>query len=112
MFSVADLSTILVGSAISTLPHFAFFSHRELTKKQWLNRRIIHFIILEITVLVTAHLLFWLHDFNLLDHVMIASCVLVVYLLVWLTGWGTARAESEKINKKLKELNEENEELQ
>jgi len=107
--SVNELILILVGGAVFTLPHLAFLSYKVLTKKQWIQRRIIHFITLMTTILIFAHLFGWLSGSNLLEHLVFIASVLVVYLLVGLVSWQIDHSNSEAINRRLKELRDEDE---
>ena len=110
-FTLYEVILILFGGAIFTLPHLAFLSYQELSKKQWLKRRILHFIILQTTVLVFAHLIGWLRGPNLLDHLSIIVSVLVVYVLVTYVSWHIDHSNSEAINRRLRELHDEDEEI-
>ncbi|MCL2719223.1 MAG: DUF3021 domain-containing protein [Lachnospiraceae bacterium] len=105
-----ELVFILFGGAIFTLPHLSFLSNKELSIRQWKKRRVIHFIVLEITVVCCAYLFGWLEGANLLEVLTLMLSVLAVYVLVWLISWQIDKGSSELINRKLAEFHEADEE--
>lgn len=105
--TLTELSSMFLGSVVFMLPHFVFASKKELSKAQCKRRRILHLFILLSTVLCYGYLLGWLEGFNLLELLVIITSVLVIYLLVWNIGWQIDQSNSDLINRKLAELQEE-----
>jgi small-conductance mechanosensitive channel len=106
MITATGLIKIVVGAAISTLPHLVFWSRRELSKREWQRRRIGHFAILEVTVIIYAHMFGWLAGFVFLEHLAIVVSVLLIYALVCAIGFSIARSDSMEINQALVEIRE------
>ena len=107
-FTVKELGNALLAGGLYSLPHLAFYSPRELNKKKWLTRMVLHFLLLEITVISSAHFLFhWLEGWDVAQHVVMVVMIFLVYLLVIFTGWRKDQYSAEKINQRLKEISAE-----
>ena len=104
-FTVKELGYVLLAGGLYALPHLAFYSKKELSKKQWRIREVLHFILLEATVIGSAHFLFgWLRAWNVAQHVVMAGMILLVYLVVIFTGRQKDQYSAKKINKRLQEI--------
>jgi branched-subunit amino acid transport protein AzlD len=106
-FSLTEMSSVIFSSAVFTLPHWIFWSKKELSKKQLIRRQVIHFFVLEILVVSCAHLIGWLEGFNLFEHMILMTFVLVVYIMVRLIGWRIDMSDSQLINERLAEFRKE-----
>ncbi len=108
IFTVKELGYVLLAGGLYALPHLAFYSKQELGKNRWLVRMILHFILLEATVIGSAHFLFhWLEEWDITQHVVMAGMILLVYLVVILTGWKKDQHSAGKINQRLQEMLDE-----
>lgn len=106
---VVNLWYILLSGVLYSLPYIVFYSRRELNKAQWLKRKVLHFILLECTVVGSAYLIFdWLEADGIIPGLpILILMVLAVYLIVVFTEWQRDRQSADKINQKLQELNRE-----
>ncbi|MDF2537384.1 MAG: hypothetical protein K0S76_405 [Herbinix sp.] len=92
----------LIFGAIATIPSLILYSKRELSLKQMLLRRILHFFVLELTLIV-----FGLNS-GLLESVdaavSFAASVFIVYLLTNIISYIIDSKTANDINKGLKRL--------
>ncbi len=110
-FSVTELGYVLISGVLYVLPDLVFCAPRELSKRQWLIRKVFHFLLLEVTVIGSGHFLFrWLRSWDLTQHIVMAVMVLVVYLAVIWIGWERERMNAKAINQKLRQLYQEEKE--
>ncbi len=110
-FSVTELGYILISGVLYDLPYLVFYAPRELDKRQWRIRKVLHFLLLEIVVIGSGHFLFqWLQDWDLIQHIVMVLMVLVVYLVVIFGSWERERMNAKAINQKLRELFQEEKE--
>jgi hypothetical protein len=97
----AFFSPVIYG-AVAMLPSFVFYSRRELSFKQMLLRRILHFVILEATLLIFSFLLGLLDDTETAAY--FAASVFIVYLLTNIIRWIIDSKTAGEINKGLKRI--------
>lgn len=107
-FDVQYLEWMLLFSALGDLPALVFYSGKELTLKQWRVREIIHFVVLEIVLLVAANCqemyeTFW-------QGVVFAGIILLVYVLVRAVCFAGDFETARNINDQLKEIRKRKEE--
>lgn len=101
------LHLLFVG-ATSALPSFLFHFKKEPTRKQFIRRIFLHFCCIMAIVLGEGWLLGWYE--NAVDTAVVAGCVVLVYLAVWIiTSHSDAKTE-QSINEALKNYNNEEEE--
>ena len=93
-------SPLLFG-LMSLVPSIATYSRKELSLRQTLLRKLIHFALLETMLISFGHWAGILHGF---DTVYFALTVLIVYLAVDLISWHLDSKEASKINKTLRSL--------
>lgn len=93
-------SPLLFG-LMSLVPSIATYSRKELSLRQTLIRKLIHFALLEAMLIAFGHWAGILHGF---DTVYFALTVLIVYLTVDLISWHLDSKEASKINKTLRAL--------
>lgn len=98
---------ILLTSAITALPSFLFYFKKEPTKKQFVARCIIHFVIIESIVMAEGALFGWYKGF--LGGVILFGMILFVYLIVWIYSYFMSRSLANDINSALKRINEDEE---
>lgn len=92
----------LVFGFISLAPSLVTYSRKELSFRQALIRKVLHFIVLEVVLIIFGFLAGLLHAFS--DASLFALTVFIVYLVVNLTSWQFAKKEADEINKTLKLL--------
>ena len=103
VLSVELLWQILGVSALCALWCVVYWSKEELSKKAMLARSILHFVLVDLTVLVCG---FWFGWFFLSDWKMIVGMeitVIAVYLAVVGVSYLADRRKSDKMNRKLQE---------
>ena len=103
VISMKVLWQILGVSALCALWSFLLFSKEELSKKEMLVRKIIHFLMIDVTVLVCG---FWFGWFFLSDWRTIVGMeltIIAVYIAVAATDYHMYHRESEEMNRRLKE---------
>lgn len=92
----------LIFGLISVLPSLITYSPKELSFRQALMRKVLHFIVLEAMLIGFG---FWfdvLHD--LADAAFFSLTVFIVYLTVSLISWQSDKKDAGKINQMLKSL--------
>ena len=94
-------SPLLFG-LMSLVPSIATYSRKELSLRQTLIRKLIHFALLEMMLISFGHWARILH--SLYDTLYFALTVLIVYLAVDLISWHLDSKEASKINKTLRSL--------
>ncbi|MHB8127565.1 MAG: DUF3021 family protein [Mobilitalea sp.] len=92
----------LIYGAIAVLPSYVFYSKRELTLKQMLFRRILHFVILEVTLLGFGYTVGILNSMKVA--LALASFVFIVYLFTNVIKWIIDSKTTVEINEGLKRL--------
>lgn len=93
LFSLTGDATLLV-----------FYSKKVLTERQFLVRTVIHFILLEIVLMIFAGVL-RLYE-SPLQGVVFFFVILLVYLMVKLLSFKSGSKEAEAINRRIQEINE------
>ena len=94
-------SPLLFG-LISLLPSLVTYSRKELSLRQALVRKLMHFALLEMMLIVFGHGAGLLHGAD--DTASFALAVLLVYLAVNVASWHLDNKEAAKINQTLKTL--------
>lgn len=103
-FTVNDLIKIPAAAAITAALGIIFYSRKELSKKQWLFRSIIHLTLLETTVLLLAKPFGWFDTGSLIEYALLFVLVFIIYALVLFLGWRNDAAAAERINQALKDI--------
>lgn len=91
-----------VFALVSLLPSMVTYSRRELTFRQTLVRKLLHFALLEALLITFGHWAGVMHGFG--DTICFALAVFIVYLAVILIGWYLDSREATEINETLKAL--------
>lgn len=102
-FSLHDIERILIMAFAGDLPYIIFLSHKELSKKQMLVRKIIHLLVLSAILLYFASLWNWISLNNPRQILVFLSSVCIVYIIVWTTSKYRDKKLTDQINNKLKE---------
>lgn len=107
-FSLFYFGWVLIFSFLGDLPLCIFYSRKELSEQQWLIRNILHFILLEVLLLVVAY--FTKIYTNLTGGIIFAVNVAGVYVLVRFIGHQKNKRLAFKMNANLLKLIQEIEE--
>lgn len=97
----AYFSPLLFG-LVSLVPSVVTYSRKELTLRQALIRKLIHFALLEALLVAFGHWAGLLHGAG--DMASFAVAVFIVYLAVNLISWYLDSREASEINKTLKAM--------
>lgn len=92
---------MLLFSLCGTLPGVIFYSKRELSPRQWMVRKGIHFVLLE-CVLLTAGRILGMYK-GVKQGFWFAIAVLVVYGFVAFISYWSEKRTAEALNEKLRE---------
>lgn len=106
-FGYESFFSPLVFGFISLLPSVVMYSRRELSFRQMLMRKVIHFMTLEAMLIGFG---FWagiLYQFG--DASFFALAVLIVYILVNWINWKLDQKDASALNKTLKSLQSQSE---
>lgn len=95
------LAWMLLFSLCGTLPGVIFYSKRELSPRQWMVRKRIHFVLLE-CVLLTAGRILGMYK-GVKQGFWFAIAVLVVYGFVAFISYWSEKRTAEALNEKLRE---------
>lgn len=101
-FGYESFFSPLIFGFISLVPSFVTFSRKELSFKQTIMRKVLHFIVLEGMLIGFG---FWagiLHDY--VSAASFALTVFIVYLTVNLISWKLDHKDASEINQKLRSL--------
>ena len=104
-FSVDYFFWMILFSLAGDVPLLLFYSKKELSEKQWMIRKILHFLVLELLLLGIGNMLEMYED--VLSGVMFALTVAAVYLLVCAIGHQSNRQLAVKLNRRLEKLRED-----
>lgn len=92
----------LIFGLVSFVPALVTYSRKELTLRQAVYRKIMHFLLLEGLLTAFGHWAGILHSID--DTASFALTVLIVYLAVNLASWQLDKKEAGKMNQTLKAL--------
>jgi len=102
-FPMYMIDEILLMSAMIALAHLIFYSERELTAKQMLVRRIIHFAVV-MTIISSSIILWeWVSLSEPVRAVMLIGAIVVSYALVMIGNLYYLGYQAKKATQKLKE---------
>ena len=99
-FDLNSIYIIMAFSFLSALIGLILYSPNAISEKQMRIRMAIHFFTLEI-LLITLSRIFGIVN-SVLDCIILALQIAVIYLLVRLLSWQKDKKEAKKINEKLK----------
>lgn len=97
----AYYSPIIIG-AVAVLPSFVMYSRKELTFQQMLVRRILHFVVLQATLLGFGYFTGLLDGLEVSLSFVLSVCI--IYLITCVVGWFIDSNTAKEINKGLKRL--------
>jgi hypothetical protein len=108
-FDLDGMNTILLFALAGDLPTLIMYSSKDLSKRQYLFRSVIHFVVLETVLLTFAKCLHWIGS-GFWQPVVFAALIAGVYALVWLVSWYAEVKTASQINERLKKRKEERKE--
>lgn len=94
---------ILITGFLTALPSFLFYFKKEPTKKQFLLRFTIHFIIIECIVIINGIFFGW-HT-NFVEFLIVFGIVILIYAVVVLYTYIILRSKVKSINSALEKFN-------
>lgn len=95
------LAWTFLFSLLADLPGLVFYSSKELSKKQWRVRQLIHLVLLE-TVLLIAGYVTKMYE-GLLEGFCFGIVVFIVYLMVWFFSYLFDKQTANLLNQKIQE---------
>lgn len=107
-FGYAAFSTPLIYAACGILPNAVMYSKRELTLKEFLVRKAVQFVLIEVIILSVAFYGINIHMEK--DRaIMMGICILAIYVLVhiiyWIQNYFSARKITEELISFQKNIN-------
>ncbi|WP_411675965.1 DUF3021 family protein [Caproicibacter sp.] len=103
VFTVKDIGRILLMAFVGDLPLLLFWSRRELSKRRYFIRRIVHMAVLALLLLYFASLWDWISLDKAGEVAVFLLCVLAVYVIVMFVAVLRDKKLSDRMNRKLKE---------
>lgn len=95
---------VIVCSLSTSLCSFIYYSPKELTKKQFLIRCTIHFLLLFAVVSGEGYLFHWVNE--LADFLVVGAIFFIIYVSVWIITYLSDKNNSNLINKALHNIKE------
>ncbi|HOO27539.1 MAG TPA: DUF3021 family protein [Lachnospiraceae bacterium] len=103
VFSLTDIGRIFLMAAAGDLPLMIFLSGTELTKKQMVLRKSIHFIVLSGILLYLAIRWDWVDPKSIKEVAVFLLTVLLVYVVVFFVSGYRDKKLTYKLNERLRE---------
>lgn len=100
---------VLLTGILGALPSFLFSFKNEPTKKQFLVRTVIHFIVIETIVMTEGALFEWYENF--INALILFFVILAIYIFVWAYSYSMNIHLAKGINTALKRFNEDSDEM-
>lgn len=99
-FDLKSIYIIMAFSFLSALTGFIFYSPNDLSEKKMRIRIFIHFLTLEILLIVLGSAINLVNGTS--EVIILALQIAVIYLIVRLLSWQKDKKNAKKINEKLK----------
>ncbi|MBU3217723.1 DUF3021 domain-containing protein (plasmid) [Clostridium estertheticum] len=100
--NIKDLYTVMIGALAGDLTSFILYSPNEMSGKETRVRICIHFITLEVILLLLAHILGIAGGYIQLAK--FALEIAVIYLVIRFLSWQVYKKDAKEINGKLKNM--------
>ena len=104
--SLVDLLCILLIGFLDTLLYLPFTADKDFSKTQWIVMNIFYFIGINVTTLFFGYLLCWFSFKNPASLLVLESVIICTYSLVMFFFYKVDVNTAQKMNEKLKELDE------
>ena len=95
---------ILLVSLLTSLASLVYVSKKELSKKEFIIRGVIHFILLLIIVYTLGYFFKWWSEWS--GILIVFAIFITVYLIVFITTYMSEKKDSNKINEALKNFHD------
>lgn len=105
-FSFSSIMLVALLALLTDLTSLVYYAKEEPSVKSQAIRTVIHFILIEVIVLVICNKLGYVSGF--VENILFAFQILGIYLAVWLIDWFVDRKTANDINLKLKEMRNHN----
>jgi len=102
-FNITAMWYLVSLGFVTTLPHFIFYSRKELGKKQMLTRQIIHACVLFGILLTFAYTLGWIEKGSVVQPIVFILLVGLVYFMVGFLSFHHDKKVARELNKQLKQ---------
>ena len=96
---------VLLSGIAGAIPTLLFYFRTEPTKKQFIIRVILHFIVI-VTLIMTLGFVFGWYT-NLLEGLIILGVILAVYASVWFLSYKLNASQAKNINDALNKINDD-----
>ena len=94
---------VMLTGFVGAIPSFLFYFKKEPTKKQFLIRIIIHFILIETSIMLLGILFDWYNTFW--GGLIIFAAIFLVYAFVWFFSIRMNTSMADDINSALEKIN-------
>ncbi len=105
--SVIDLLCLIAIALLDTLMYIPFLADKDFSKTQWVIMNVLYFLGINITTVVIALLLGWINFTRIASLVSIECVIICTYSLVMIFFYKVDASTADKMNKKLKEMDDE-----
>ena len=96
---------VLLSSALGSVPTLLFYFKTEPTKKQFIVRVILHFVVIVTLIMTLGFIFSWYTDF--FEGLIIFGMILAVYASVWFLSYKLNVSMANNINDALNRLNDD-----
>ena len=100
-FNITAMWSLVSLGVVTTLPHFIFFSRKELGKRQMLTRQIIHGCVLFGILLTFAYTLGWIEKGSIIQPLVFILLVGMVYFMVGFLSFHHDKKVARELNERL-----------
>ena len=102
-FGVEVLWQIIILSFFSSNLSIIFYSSKELSKKQLLRRKILHFFLLNIVLLGCAYYFHWFMISEIGKSIIFVILSFIVYVFVSISCFSSEKKQAATLNEKIKQ---------
>ena len=96
---------VLLSSVVGSVPTLLFYFRTEPTKKQFIVRVILHFVVIVTLIMTLGFIFSWYTDF--FEGLIIFGMILAVYATVWFLSYKLNVSMANNINDALNRLNDD-----
>ncbi|MBU3092862.1 DUF3021 domain-containing protein [Clostridium sp. CF011] len=99
-FELKNIYIYMICSLVGYLPSLIFYSTKEISEKEMRLRIIIHFVVLEVVLLILGNVIGWVN--GSINTIVFAVQIAVIYVFIRFLSWKDDRKTAHRINEKLK----------
>lgn len=100
--NLIDIYILMACALLGILPSFIFYSPKEINEQTMKLRLILHFFVLEFSIIAAAILLGWITSVQ--GTLSVILQIAVVYALFRIISYTIEKKEADRINEKLREM--------